>query len=291
MTVSIVIRARNEEAAIAQVLEAINRQRPVGPHEVILVDSGSTDKTVALARRYGATILHIPAREFSYGYALNYGIRHSSGDIVCSLSAHCTPCSGEWLAELTAPIRQGTAHATYGRQVPVTGVNPFEELFLGRRFPEGEHLAGRVPFSNANCAFIRRMWEEGQFDEQIPSWEDYLWYLKAKDRFLFRYAPRGAVTHSHPFSFARVMRTALQDGRAFRYMKEACGVDIFDEAGSGTGRPRYAAQDLLRHALFFLRNGYYGSLLMLPLVKLYSYVNYLRGYYASAGGSAHGGRA
>jgi glycosyltransferase involved in cell wall biosynthesis len=291
MTISIIIRARNEECAIAQALEAISCQTSVRPHEVILVDSGSTDNTVEVARRFGIMIVHIRPEEFSYGYALNYGIRHSSGDIVCSLSAHCTPCSREWLAELTVPIRQRTAHATYGRQVPVKGVNPFEELFLERRFPEGEYLSGRVPFSNANCAFVRRMWEEVQFDEKIPSWEDYLWYLKTKDSFLFRYAPRAAVTHSHPFSFARLMHIALQDGKAFRYLKEHRGVNIFDETGSGAGKLRYAAEDVLRHALFFLRQGYYGSLLMLPLVKLYSYFNYLRGYHAAPGRIAQGARA
>jgi glycosyltransferase involved in cell wall biosynthesis len=291
MTVSIIIRAKNEEVPIARVLKTICGQTSVRLHEVIIVDSGSTDSTVAVARRFGATIVHIAPQQFTYGYALNFGIRHSSGEIVCSLSAHCTPCSNEWLAELTEPIRQRNAHATYGRQVPVKGINPFEELFLKRQFPEGEHLSGRVPFSNANCAFIRRMWEEVQFDERIPSWEDYLWYLKTRDSFQFRYAPRAVVTHSHPFSFGRLMHTAIQDGRAFRYLKERRGVDIFSEAGSGAGKLRYAAEDLLSHSLFFLKQGYYGPLFMLPFVKLYSYMNYLRGYYASAGGSPHGARA
>jgi glycosyltransferase involved in cell wall biosynthesis len=275
---SIIIRAKDEEGSIGEVLEGIFSQTYDGAFEVVLVDSGSADRTSDIARSFPVRVVTIAPERFTFGYALNYGIRNSSGDVICCLSAHCTPCHDRWLAALTGPVRGGNAQATYGRQVPVRGMNPFEELFLLRRFPESGAPAGRVPFSNANCSFLRTMWDEVKFDEQIPSWEDYLWYLLTRERFVFRYAPEASVFHSHPFSLRRIAKTAYQDGRAFRYMENRYRMPVTDRVGSARGKVRYALQDLAGHGLFFLRRAYVGHLLMLPFVKCYAYLQYWRGY-------------
>lgn len=276
--VSIIIRCRDEEKNIGKTLHMLFNQSVEFPFEVIVVDSGSTDRTLDIATQYNVKILHIPPQKFSYGYSLNYGIQNSSDDIICCLSAHCIPYDNNWLSELVKPIIEGRAHATYGRQIPVKGVNPFEELFLSKHFPENEKSGGRVSFSNANCAFIRKMWDEVKFDEQIPSWEDYLWYLLTKERFIFQYMPNAHVIHSHPFSFTRLARTAYQDGKAFRYIKNNYNLNILDRTSSLIGKMSYVMRDILTNALFFLKKGYLRYLLLLPFVKLYSYFNYWKGY-------------
>ncbi len=278
MTVSILIRAKDEERSIGEVLEHIFAQQVEDKLEVILVDSGSADRTLEIARRFEVRILGIPPSEFSYGNSLNYGIGHSSGDILCCISAHCVPCDDRWLSELLKPIMEGKAHATFGRQVPVGGVNPFEELFLETHFPADEKTAGRVSFSNANCAFVRKMWDEVKFDERISGWEDYLWYLLTKDRFIFRYTPNSCVVHSHPFSIKRMARVAYHDGKAFRSMKERYELDILGDKSSATGKLRYIIKDISSNALFFLRKGYFGAIFLLPFLKAFSYLNYWRGY-------------
>src|SRR5208283_2536893 len=108
------------------------------------------------------------------------------------LSAHCVPVNDRWLTELTDPIVQTNVHATFGRQVAIKGVNRWEELSLDECFPDHSEIKGRVPFSNANCAFLKNMWLERQFDEEVSSWEDYLWYYLMKDKYTFKYCPNGA---------------------------------------------------------------------------------------------------
>ena len=282
MKISIIIRAKDEERHIGRVLESIFRQNTPLPYEVILVDSGSSDKTLDIAKTYKVKIAAIPSSGFSYGYSLNYGIQQSSGEIVCCISAHCIPSHNGWLSELIGPLLQGKAQATYGRQIPAKGVNPFEEVFLSRHFPEAEKRDGRVSFSNANCAFVRKMWEEVKFDEQIPSWEDYLWYLLTKDRFVFHYVPNACVVHTHPFEFPRLRKTAHRDGKAFRYMKDRYNVDILGDADSLAGKVRFVAKDIMNHTSFFLKERYLNHLLMLPFVKMYSYLTYWRGYHSPA---------
>ncbi len=66
MRCSLVIRAFNEEAHIGRLLEGVSRQT-LRDVQVILVNSGSTDSTVAIASRYGAKIVHIDPLEFTFG--------------------------------------------------------------------------------------------------------------------------------------------------------------------------------------------------------------------------------
>jgi glycosyltransferase involved in cell wall biosynthesis len=284
MAISIIIRTKNEESTIRQVLQKIFLQDIRHDFELIVVDSGSSDKTLDIARQYNAKVVSIPESKFSYGFSLNYGVHNSSGDIICSLSAHCIPCNNYWLQELVKPIQEGKSHATFGRQVPVLGVNPFEELFLERHFPEDVKREGRVSFSNANCAFIKKMWEEVKFDDYIFSWEDYLWYTLIKDKFVFQYVPSACVIHSHAFSFQRITRTALIDGKAFRYMKNRYNIDILQRTSSLAGKLKYVIEDISSHFIFLLKKRYFSYFFMLPFLKVYMYFNYLRGYHSNTNG-------
>lgn len=89
-TVSAVIRAYNEAQHIGRLLEGLEQQT-VKPDEVVLVDSGSTDDTVAIAEVAGCKVVHIPKSEFSFGRALNMGCAAASGDILLFASAHVYP--------------------------------------------------------------------------------------------------------------------------------------------------------------------------------------------------------
>jgi glycosyltransferase involved in cell wall biosynthesis len=81
MKVSIVIRSYNEAQHIGKLLLGIAAQS-LAAHEVIVVDSGSTDDTVAIARKHGAKVIEIDKREFTFGRALNVGCRSAKGYIV-----------------------------------------------------------------------------------------------------------------------------------------------------------------------------------------------------------------
>ena len=68
--ISIVIRAYNEEKHLPELLHRLKRQT-ISEFEIILVDSGSQDKTVPIAREGGAKIVKILKQNFSFGRALN----------------------------------------------------------------------------------------------------------------------------------------------------------------------------------------------------------------------------
>ena len=63
---SIIIRTLNEAKHLEKLLKGIHEQN-YSDWEIVLVDSGSTDGTLDIARCYGAKIFHIPQKEFTYG--------------------------------------------------------------------------------------------------------------------------------------------------------------------------------------------------------------------------------
>jgi len=79
-TVSACLIVRNEEARLADALRSV-----AFCDEVIVVDSGSTDATVALARATGATVVEHPWRGF--GAQRNVGLDRASGDWILEIDA------------------------------------------------------------------------------------------------------------------------------------------------------------------------------------------------------------
>ena len=76
------IPALNEEESLGYVLEAVDMDLL---SEIILVDGGSSDRTIEIAREYGAHVVQEPRRE--YGRACATGVAHAQGEIVIFLDA------------------------------------------------------------------------------------------------------------------------------------------------------------------------------------------------------------
>lgn len=107
--VSLIIPCRNEERAIGEVMRLVKAQTPKGSElEIIVVDDGSTDRTVAVAEAAGAKVLHIPAKAGggNPAAARNRGAAISQGDPIIFLDSDCTPHEG-WLENLLRVHAQG----------------------------------------------------------------------------------------------------------------------------------------------------------------------------------------
>ena len=79
-TLSIAIVALNEEANLGRVLESVR-----WADEIVVVDSGSTDRTCEIAREYGARVIHEPWR--GYTGQKNYALELCTKDWILSLDA------------------------------------------------------------------------------------------------------------------------------------------------------------------------------------------------------------
>ena len=99
---TVLIRAKDEEAFLGDVLDALEGQT-VRDFDVVLVDSGSRDRTLAIARRFERVrIVRIPPERFTFGMALNAGIREARGPVIVNLSAHAVPTAPTYLEAIVA---------------------------------------------------------------------------------------------------------------------------------------------------------------------------------------------
>ena len=195
---SVVIRTKDEAAGLGMLLCALGEQsRPAG--ETIVVDSGSRDSTLAIARKWGARIIELNPEQFSFGRALNLGSAAASGEFLVYLSAHACPVDEQYLERLRVPFTEPQVAGVYGRQTPWPKCNVFEASAIEAAFPAGSrHQIDDFFFSAANCAVRRALWEARPFDEELPGCEDQAWAKWAISAgYGIVYEPTAEVFHSH----------------------------------------------------------------------------------------------
>lgn len=216
MSISIVIRAFNEEKHIGRLLYGISQQTLEDDVEVILVDSGSTDDTLKIAARFPVKVVQIQPEDFTFGRSLNRGIEAASGEIVVIVSAHCYPLYPDWLAQLTQPFEKGKVALAYGRQIGGK-TNHYSELQIFRYyFPEHSVPAQGQPYAhNANCAIRRELWEQHPYDESLTGLEDLAWSSWAMEAgHTITYVAEAVVVHRHEETLRQVYKRYQREGIA-----------------------------------------------------------------------------
>jgi rhamnosyltransferase len=198
MQCSIVIRAYNEEKHLPRLLDGI-RQQSLKEVQVILVDSGSTDDTVEIARGYGCDLVSITPQEFTFGRALNRGIAAAHADFVVIVSAHCYPVYPDWLEQLLKPFQEEKVAVSYGKQRGGETNQYSEHQFFRKYFPEISQPNQGQPYShNANCAIRRSLWEQQPYNENLTGLEDLSWSSWVMDQgFAIAYTAEAEVIHVH----------------------------------------------------------------------------------------------
>ena len=171
--VSVVIRAKNEADSIGRVLDLLKaqeiREREV---ELIVVDSGSSDGTPALAREHGAQVIEIPAASFTFGGALNTGCAAASAPVMLALSAHAFPPDTGWLARMLDCFADPRVACCYG-----VDNSPEGGALHERVVQDAEHARRHWHwgYGNPAGAFRAELWRERPFREDMPGTEDREW--------------------------------------------------------------------------------------------------------------------
>jgi rhamnosyltransferase len=175
--VTVIVRARDEEAAIARALASVRRQTVAS--ELLVVDSGSRDGTVAIASQWADRVIACPPERFTYGYALNLGADAARTRFHVALSAHCALPAPDWLERCLELYARPDVAAVAGRapgepRMPASG--PFyQDLAHARSHPWWG-------FSNHASSWRADVWRELRFDETLAYAEDKEWALRVLAR-------------------------------------------------------------------------------------------------------------
>jgi rhamnosyltransferase len=226
---SIIIRTLNEAQHLDDLLVMIGQQR-ASAIETVIVDSGSTDGTLAIARRHGCRIAHIAKAEFSFGRSLNRGCEVSSGDILVFVSGHCVPVDENWLETLCKPLIDGGAAYSYGRQIGDDDSNYSERRIFAKYFPERTSIPQKGFFcNNANAALLRSVWKQHPFDEQLTGLEDMeLGKRLCAAGIQIGYVAEAAVFHHHQENWQQIRRRFEREALALRSIMPEVHLSRFD---------------------------------------------------------------
>lgn len=212
--ISILIRTKNEDLFLEEVLVAIHNQLN-NYFEIVIVDSGSIDNTLLIAKKYKCKIFKILPKDFSFGKSLNYGIEKCNGDIVVILSGHCTPVDKDWLDNLVSPLLNGKFSASFGRQIARESTHIFEKKAYLDNYPSSNKV-NYTNFSNANSAINKNCWKRLKFDPNVSGSEDILWARNLnKMGKSYCYVYNASVYHSHNENFKSVYNRVLRERMPF----------------------------------------------------------------------------
>lgn len=230
MKASIVIRTYNEERHLPSVLEAIDGQSTPESRETVIVDSGSTDRTLQIAGQFGCRVVHIPKEDFSFGRSLNVGCQAASGECLVFVSGHCIPVGEDWLGRLIEPLGRDTIVYTYGRQIGTSASRFSECQIFGKYFPQKSCVPQEGFFcNNANAALMRAVWKEHPFNEKLTGLEDmFLSRDLVAGGMKVGYVADAVVRHLHDESWAQIRRRFEREAIALQYIMPEIQVDFED---------------------------------------------------------------
>ncbi len=163
MRVSVVIPALNEERHLAQLLSDIERQS-LRPDEVIVVDAGSCDATVRIAKQSSAAVLH-SAPPVARGR--NLGGYSAKGDMIFFLDAD-TRLAETFLEDFVCEVERRGLDIACPRYLPhdstptIRAIHAFWDVVL-------KVFEGTLPSGAGHCIALRSklFWESHGFDPSL----------------------------------------------------------------------------------------------------------------------------
>ncbi len=218
---SIIVRAYNEEEHLGKLLYGIESQE-YQDHEVIVVDSGSTDRTRKIAHSHNARVVRIEKEQFTFGKALNVGCEIAKGEYLVFVSAHVYPVSKGWLGNLLGPFRSEAIRVSYGKQRGGPTNNFSEKCLFQTWFPDTSEVPQRGYFcNNANCAIRKSDWDRRRYDEDLTGLEDLHWAKQAvRDGGKVAYVSDAEIVHVHEENWSQVRNRYRREAIALRGIED-----------------------------------------------------------------------
>jgi len=242
-SVSVVIPTYNCARYIAETLESVLRQS-LRPHEIIVVDDGSTDDPQRVLEQYRDRIIYIYQENAGEPAARNTGIRQARGDFIAFLDA-----DDLWLpdklkfqmdyfekhpevalvySDMKLFDETGIVHESvkeWLKMSPPSGY-VFRELFAETLFGSGTVILRK--------ACVERV---GFFDEAFLVGSDYEMWLRMARHFKFGYVDKPLLMYRHHATMAtRGLGRALQNGIPWEGKVINKILTLFPEAEKELGR-------------------------------------------------------
>lgn len=231
MKASVVILTKNGGDRFRKVMDMVFAQEASFPFEVVVVDSGSIDDTVEVARSAGARVVEISPEEFRFGPTRDLAFKQARGEIVVTISQDVLPISTNWLQAMCRPFDDEGADV-----VQMWAVLPERETFWwegqGALYYTRDVQRWLEQYGiglSCHCLAVRlRVWDALKFGDALMAEDKVLQKKLVDGGYKIVVAPEPLVEHHVDHGVWCTAKRCLNEGMGWRF--------------SGV---RYSAQDAL----------------------------------------------
>lgn len=288
MQVDVIIPVYRPTKKLFLLLDGLNSQT-LPPERIILINTEQSYFNILIAgtdfwHRYkNVTVKHISRKEFDHGGTRRRAVKESRAPFFVMMTDDAVPGNRHLIERLVAPLAEGKAAMSYGRQLPNEDCGEIERCNRSFNYPEEPRLKTREDLpqlgiktffaSNVCAAYDRKVYEEvGGFVRHTIFNEDMIFARHLIDRgYAIAYEPEAAVYHSHNYTgrqqfkrnfdlgvshaqYPDVFGGVRAEGEGLRLLKRTCAY-LFS-----VGKPwlvgKFIWQCVCRYGGFFLGKRY-----------------------------------
>ena len=224
MDVTIVIPTKNAGRLFEKVLKKVFAQETTYEYEVICVDSGSSDNTIEIIKKFPCKLYEIPASEFGHGKTRNYGASKGTGEYIVFITQDAMPASSKWLQNFIDAMKSDPEIVGgFGIHYPYPDCNVIDKRDLyyhfknfgddntifqitdenRQRYKEEEGYRHLLSFFSDNNSCIRRDIFEKYPYKDVSFAEDQIWAKQMIELgYKKLYCPFAPVYHSHNYKLS-----------------------------------------------------------------------------------------
>jgi len=218
---SIFIPTKNPGKPFETILNQISKQNEKS-FEIILVDSGSTDKTLEIIENFAKKHKEIPVKlykiapkEFGHGKTRNLSLKYSKAPCIVFLTQDAIPANDYWLSSLLSNFKDPSVAGVFSKQIPKKNARKTEKFFYHYYFHNKKEIHPAINdtlldimfFSNASSCIKTDILKKYSFNESLIMTEDQQWAKTIIEKGYKKiYEPKSVVIHSHNYTLKQTFQ-------------------------------------------------------------------------------------
>lgn len=267
--VSVIMRCKNSDWVIGQALAGLFSQS-FDDFELIVVDSGSRDKTLDIVRQYPCQLIEIEAARYFPGSVLNMAAARARGELLVFQNSDTVPLTPFSLQRLVDAFNDSQVQAAFGRQAPRPEALPWVRRDYAIALPASGPAPPWMKLSLPFAAMRRNAWKQRPFYEESWASEDTEWgHWARRSGWTIRYVPEALAMHSHNYTLSQIY------GR--RYVEGEADAFIYGGGDRLAAMLRRAAASLAHDLAWHVRSGDWRGAWSAPMRRAVCQWAYYRG--------------